>query len=575
MRPSPGGEQADARQGPTVFPILFAAVTGRAIKGWLTWRLERGERLGVLDLLAGSSSLVNTITTQTSVRTLSYAGPALVALWALSPLGGQASIRVMSVGNSTVQDTTPVSYMSMGNLTEDFATADDASPLAVVKGLYSVALLSPYRQRQSPTDPWNNVKVPIIEDLESTSFAGPDGWYNISSNNTEYSSLIGIPVNIDQSTTLTRDSGFSANLTFSMESLYWMLDCPVLTSGVQPPNLFDYLPNTTTGSLKWPLQGSGGLSASLYSNTTWPRNLSNASVVVDEPKVPRIVPPRTLFYNTWDDSSGESGSICSIYTSYVEAGVQCSGTACAAVKIRRSKLDNPARGFTLLDYSNDGPLFFTRFSNIFTGLMAGHPSTATAMQVYILDPENPFGPLSTGQGTVRLSTVDPKLYALRFAQLLNTLWSVMVGMINLPQGIDLNIPENSTLYLNNPVALKTTGTRSAYIQVIQCHTGWLIALSVASSAMILASLLSPGIRLIRHGPELNLNVSTMIRDNAYVSWPSNGFFLSSAERARLLKDVRVRFGDVAMGDQIGHLAVGSYGDNERQIARARKGRLYD
>jgi hypothetical protein len=36
-----------AKLGPTIFPIVFAAVVGRLMKTYALWRAERIERLGV------------------------------------------------------------------------------------------------------------------------------------------------------------------------------------------------------------------------------------------------------------------------------------------------------------------------------------------------------------------------------------------------------------------------------------------------------------------------------------------------------------------------------------------------
>jgi hypothetical protein len=38
-----------ARLGPTVFPIVFAAVVGRLMKSLALWKAERGSELGVRD----------------------------------------------------------------------------------------------------------------------------------------------------------------------------------------------------------------------------------------------------------------------------------------------------------------------------------------------------------------------------------------------------------------------------------------------------------------------------------------------------------------------------------------------
>jgi hypothetical protein len=61
---SPGGEiviQA-AKIGPTVFPIVFAAVVSRLMKWFALWKAERGSELGVRDedsLPVGISSSVS------------------------------------------------------------------------------------------------------------------------------------------------------------------------------------------------------------------------------------------------------------------------------------------------------------------------------------------------------------------------------------------------------------------------------------------------------------------------------------------------------------------------------------
>lgn len=70
--------QADFLQGPTVFPILFALTLRRVTHTILRWRLEYGERIGVLDTLAASTSLTNTLVSQLQLRTINLCGVILV-----------------------------------------------------------------------------------------------------------------------------------------------------------------------------------------------------------------------------------------------------------------------------------------------------------------------------------------------------------------------------------------------------------------------------------------------------------------------------------------------------------------
>jgi hypothetical protein len=79
-----------SRIGPSVFLLLFAAIIGRLAHTVLLWRLEKGARIGLLDTLAGSTSLTSTVTSQIQLRTISILGFGIVLLWLLLPLGGQA-----------------------------------------------------------------------------------------------------------------------------------------------------------------------------------------------------------------------------------------------------------------------------------------------------------------------------------------------------------------------------------------------------------------------------------------------------------------------------------------------------
>ncbi|USW55967.1 hypothetical protein Slin15195_G092860 [Septoria linicola] len=104
-----------SRIGPTVYPILFAVVLSRFINTLSLWLLEGGSRLGLLDLLAGNTTVVGTIFTQITLRSVSIVGILLIATWSLSPIGGQASLRVLSSANATTSAATLVRYMSSNN----------------------------------------------------------------------------------------------------------------------------------------------------------------------------------------------------------------------------------------------------------------------------------------------------------------------------------------------------------------------------------------------------------------------------------------------------------------------------
>lgn len=71
-------------------------------------------------------------------------------------------------------------------------------------------------------------------------------------------------------------------------------------------------------------------------------------------------------------------------------------------------------------------------------------------------------------------------------------------------------------------------------------------------------------------PELFGFVTSMTYENPWVKVPDGGTTLDAMERARLLKDVEVRVGDVCGNNQVGHTAFAA-GVPLRALER---GRLY-
>ena len=541
------------KYGPTIFPILFAAVVGRALKGLLSWRLERGAELGTLDVLSGSYTLVSTVITQLTLRILSVTGLLLIILWALSPVGGQASLRVMTVGNATTNSTTSFEYVNRRTSFNLFRNADDSTILAVVNGLVVASLLNP--NKDLPVDTWNNVKIPMIEPLEAASGPEDDGWYRPSGNQTVYSSLIGIPVsNMTYS---------DHNSSFSMESFYWHVDCPVLTHFWQPPH-------TNLSAEPWVT--TLGFAGTLASNRS-----SNSTLCGKAPPPGQKddVAPRILVFNSYDSLSSKTGSICNIRTSYVETEISCLGTACAVSKMRRSQKSRPTSSWTYLD--EHGCSNFLYFSGIFTNLITGHDATPTPIDAYFVDPDDPFNATLTYELNPGLYSLGQDTYAIRFAQLLNTLWTATSALYSISGGLNAETSAKNTApdgFSNTALTESATGTRSTNVEVIVCHNGWLAALVLSSFAMVAASLAHPIVRFFRKAPDFSVNVSTMIRDNPHVALPSNGSNLDTSQRSRLLKNKRVRFGDVTPYNDVGHLAVGSI-DDGGIVAQANKNRLYD
>ena len=180
------------------------------------WRLELGERMKVLDQLLGSTSIFATVVTQLKFRNIGFVGAGLIILWALSPIGGQASLRVLDFSIATTTQPQTMQYLDMNSSFEpaDMGAIDKLdveSAIFTGQELYGASLLGPLSTKVLAMDTWGNVKIPMVEHLSNPT-QDSEGWYEVGGGNTTvFSSLIGIP---------TSNLIAEINSTFNMETSY-------------------------------------------------------------------------------------------------------------------------------------------------------------------------------------------------------------------------------------------------------------------------------------------------------------------------------------------------------------------
>lgn len=294
--------------------------------------------------------------------------------------------------------------------------------------------------------------------------------------------------------------------------------------------------------------------------------------------------PRVILYNS-EEVDTSSTATCEIATTYVESEVRCTGSSCRVARLRRSQKPHPPPAWTYLD--GDGCIIWRFFSGDF--LYAMSPKTSsdlpTMTQGYIKKPDDP----SLGQSYEKpMADIGKEAFEVCFAQLLNTFWLTNIGFTTITGGEDLDSmwlkPEdnNKVPTLTSPNTSPVNFTKHGHttmqthrlVDVVQCHTGWLFALLLTSAVLMLASVMPTGVRIFARGPRFELSVSTVVRDNPYVDVPAGGSALDSARRSRLLKDLKVKLGDVCPEKGTGHLAVASI-DGERAVDDVRRDRIYD
>lgn len=544
-----------ALKGPTVFPILYALILGRATHALLLWRLERGEEIGVLDVLSSSTSFTATIVSQFQLRAVSHLGLALVAVWALSPIGGQASLRQMGIGDTIVNYTVPFEYMVHSGYGDGFPIASrnkSRQPTELLNAIFNGAILAPAAVRSTPRDLWGNVKIPRVEyyELNNATDEDQDGWFDATDGKAStYTSIIGIPIALG-----TNASGY-INHTLWIHTPYFHVNCTLdMNSGLQAqmPSLNSSQHKNTTDGTK---------STASRAPTSVPNKSATQQSRSSYSAVPTLTPSKLMARGTNSSSSdfarqfvGTSSGIltqnertsiemgkleslmlkyaantgkqaydytltCNVTGSYVETEIICPrSTSCGATRVRRSKLPHFPASWTLLDAHK----FNIDMLGDFLNSSISEQTSVNLIDRYLSNPAMTIDPDTLNQVDKRSSPED---YSIRLGQLLNAYFTASNGLYTITGGINNNtvyrwdsnqtfIParkgsrsgsENqlwsatdSTLSFNftgdTNMRAKTwtvEGKRSTFTRTIIAHRFWVAVLSIASNVLILASLISP------------------------------------------------------------------------------------
>ncbi|KAK0643732.1 hypothetical protein B0T16DRAFT_494708 [Cercophora newfieldiana] len=536
---------------PTLFPILFAATVGRCLRLISMYRVEQGERLGVLDQLHGSQSFVGTLITAATLRGATFLTIALIVMWSLSPLGGQASFRSFYWQGNMTETPVTYPYLSINNTNNVVApTSDRVIRLAQANALFSAVLVGTRESTDSPMDVWGNVKIPSLAAVAKTRQSDAEGWFHIGTDGVDtpaYSSLIGVPVGMGQAT--------NASTRFSFETSYWTLDCPWLgkfgdrliknISEVMPYNYS----STGSGISVWTDRHLG---IGSEGSSEWPNKPRRVGFRIDD----------------WDSMFID----CNLQTAYVETEVTCQKTTCGANRIRESKQTHPSPNITTLDY--EGPPMSPYFLNIIVAV-PGRNARPSGLSGYI--DKTLFGvPSNEGEG-LNKSIADIRGYEALLAQALNTYWLANIGA-------DWIIGQRSGNYSTGAQSAQgetvifeeATGTIWTEEPIFTYSKAWLsllfISVLVALGACVANVVLSS--YLVR-SPHLLMNFTTMARDSPFVQAPPGGSALSDFDRSNMMRHARVRYGDVAAGEPVGHIAIGTIDGRRGGVAPLDKSRMYD
>jgi hypothetical protein len=488
---------------------------------------------------------------------LSVYGIAMVAVWLLSPLGGQASLRVLTLEDQSLVSSATFNYTQIGGslLSVGYGGSGQSTPLVVAQATFQTAIMSSAASKQAATDIWGNVKIPLIEQYE---IASPDhnDWFSTNSGNTTYASLLGIPM---LGTNKSRTS-----YDMHLEAKYMYFNCAWSSYIPTPQYHYDWMGLNST-------LDDPQISSSSAENDEESQTRNHTSLATLRPRTGQV----------WSDIGQAS---CTVTTSYVEVKVTCSNlssdsnvstaatTACSTTQVRRSQLDHPPAAQNYLDdeAGMGWALVVSHLTTVFS--RSSEQGTQTPFDLYMQHPDNvltstDFNPV-TGTDSVNMTS---SVLSTRLSQMVNTLHWALSAPYAIPGGVE------AIGYIATPTAT-SDGTQTVREQVMVCHYPWLVAVCLASGVMILASLIPSVMRaMLVRGPGLLLNISSLAtRDNKFFPLPTSGTYLDGADRAKLVKGMRVRFGDAEAPSGIGRLVIGLVDEASGDTpTRVKKGRLYE
>ncbi|KAF2476429.1 uncharacterized protein BDR25DRAFT_277535 [Lindgomyces ingoldianus] len=602
--------------GPTIFPIVFAAISGRSMKMIARYLAERGAKLSTLELLMASQSVWGTVESQLLMRRLTVVGANLLFLWSMSPLGGQASLRLLQKSPSSNFTVAPLRYLSTGPAGTAWAMSttyvESNGKLTQVTPLYTAALLAPDTIKQGPEDTWGNVKIPRL-DLANTSRPDSQGWINLPSNLSsaeDYYSLVGIPI-----VGRPRDQ----DSIFRIETTHFTTQCePFKKMKIAADKNFTEIEQIAPGQIWQNMSTENnplGQFRTFFLQTDIPLTQGDDGRLdaffgfVNDSKVSHPFQKRKITYASNYITSSEDSFLnianCSLAQIHTETEIQCAKAQCFAKRTRISLSDQRPAEFTGFDHSLIAELFLKAFPSTFDWVRGSTPTEQFLFNTSAFPFVSPTTNLESNPAWMDLSLLSAETFSRRLSLLLNTFYQLTIapnsylgdlpanfslyGPDTIPRA-DMNVYLPSNLSASNTTFSKwwatfentalpsgisfigatTNATLSTTQEMYVCNFAWLALLLTAAGVIFLTGAASLVLKRKTLGPELFGFVTSMTYENPYVKVPEGGSMLDAMERARLLKDVELFVADVQGDRDVGHIALAA-GVPLRKLER---GRLY-
>lgn len=319
---------------------------------------------------------------------------ALFLIWACSPVGGQASLRLVHRQNITSTAQREIRYQDTGPEGQRILTDQDAM---IAINTYMGSFTQTESAILGPVDNWGNIKIPRIDAFKENSIEPDNGWYDaekLPKGLEIWSGLFGLPV-------LGLSQFTNQKVEFTTKSVY-----------IQP-SCYNAVDNGKVGPFL-------GLNVSLVPLVTDGQLARYRRELEDFPSYPaQIVAVNTRDYN------GIHTFQCKLEQRVVEAQIRCDYGACAAVKVRHFE-DKPFGGvnFTQIYYRGEPYLGFF-YQTCHSEVEDGTPVPLICPAQVILNGTTKFSFHRMGDDyttySQNVSTIPTSKLSARFGMLLNTI----------------------------------------------------------------------------------------------------------------------------------------------------------
>lgn len=561
------------------------------------WILERGGSLFSLEQLLGSLTIFGTVKTQYLLRAFNVLALVLLLLWSLSPLGAQATLRVLSTDYFPYNTSQTIFFVNTSALgVRSTFGLENLDLVPAINAIYSAALISS-ATTQASMDPWGNVKIPMLERLDQSA-SDADGWIPVPTENISYSALLGVPI--------ARIP--TGNSSFQVISSYFYLDCQ--HPNLFPPNGSEYVwpvlsevPQQCIDRNESVIVGSNRYVDNVTESTFSIGGLTNnaqrgySNYYVINPGVVDwtggfATSPREILFQSVNKAGrdGVTAVNCTIQFSTVQSQIFCVNNNCTVTKMRPFSSPFPPT-HTPLEDCVTAKNFYNQFSLVFSNpLMNLLYSSYT--ELYVEIDESPLANSTAGFPMWELTGLQ---IGDRLGRAMNTYWLASL----IPEYIAGGMPTFNFTYnewveyfgmqaFNVSSFVWSTGPRwvfypgnttDAFVSTLEyryvCDKGWLAILIISSGVLLVVGGIGTALKYAKIGPDILGYFSSLTRDNPNVAEGMGHTTLDGFERARMLKGLTVKLGDVQPDKNFGRISIAtSNGPRPDAVAGLRRGRVY-